>query len=232
MEIKMNIEGFIEPYFQPVFSAGTREVYAHEALCRFKGRDTLPSRLFRQWEKSGLVCAVDLAMIRCVRKSMQTSKGSRISTACINISSRTVQEDPVNFLHEARSAKDDGKKVIIEITETYPIIDHGKVINFARNCRESGIVIALDDCSLDSQFMDPLFLRMLRPEIIKVDGEFFNTCFERDVISPLSEIVASAKNYRAKTVAEQIDCEEKIKFALRAGIKYAQGNYLGIPEPI
>lgn len=230
----MNIEGFIEPYFQPVFAAWTREVYAHEALLRFKGRDTLPVNLFKQWEKSGLVCAVDLAMIRSVKNAIQSRAGQRLDGLAvgINISSRTVQEDPREFVEEAKEVMTRAKKVIIEITETYPVSDLKKIIHFARLCRESGIAVALDDCSLNSQFLDPVFLRMTRPDIIKVDGDFYHACFERDVISPLVDIARSAKIYRAKIVAERVDCEEKVSFALKAGIMYAQGNHLGGPAPL
>lgn len=230
----MNIEGFIEPFFQPVFAAWTREVYAHEALFRFKGRDTLPASLFKQWEKSGLVCAVDLAMIRSVKNAIQSPAGKRLNglTVGINISSRTIQEDPREFVEEARKVMTRAKQVIIEITETYPVSDLKKVIHFAKMCRDFGIAVALDDCSLDSQFLDPVFLRMTRPDIIKIDGDFYHTCFERGAISPLVDIVKSAKIYRAKIVAEHVDCKEKLSFALRAGIMYAQGNYLGGPAPL
>lgn len=231
---RMNIEGFIEPHFQPVFSVLTKEVYAQEALLRFKGRDTLPVSLFKQWEKSGLVCAVDLAMIRSVKKAVQSPAGKRLNelTVGINISSRTVQEDPREFVDEAKKVLMAAKQVIIEITETYPVLDLQKFIHFAKMCRDSGIAIALDDCAPNSQFLDPVFLRMTRPDIIKVDGHFYHTCFERGAISPLGDIVKSAKIYRAKIVAEHVDCKEKLSFALRAGIMYAQGNYLGGPAPL
>lgn len=223
----MNIEHYIEPHFQPVVYGDSREIYAFEALFRFKGEHRLAPHLFPLWEKSGYVKAVDLAMMRSVHKALLEQE-EKIRVA-VNVSALTVEETQDAYIAEVIKLQPAAQKVIVEITETFTIRNPKKFSEFSDRCKDAGIYLALDDCGPNHVFSCPDFVRSIKPHFLKIDGVFFNLCFTNNAKGPLQELFSVAREAGATLVAEHIDSEEKRQFASKIGISLLQGNFIGLP---
>ena len=223
----MNIEHYIDPHFQPVVYGESREIYAFEALFRFKGENGLSPHLFPLWEKSGYVKAVDIAMMRSVRRALlEQEEKIRVS---VNVSALTVEETQGAYIAEVIKLRSAAQKVIVEITETFTVRNPKKFSEFSDRCKDEGIYLALDDCGPNHLFSCPDFVKAIKPHFLKIDGPFFNLCFTKKAEGLLQELFSVARDSGATLVAEHIDSEEKRQFASRIGISLLQGNFIGRP---
>lgn len=227
-----NIDQFLAPQFQPVVVAQNQLIYSLEALFRFKDQGRLSPKTIRNWEQSGFIKTIDLAMTRCICAAIQKQKTRfRIS---INVSVRTILDAAHEYIEAAAKIIPYTPRLIIEITETYAIPDEKIIIikEFADECRRRGIRIALDDCSPDHLFWKEGFIKEINPNYLKVDGEFLDSCYRHGARGPIGELGIMAKKIGARLVGEKIDSPEKYIFARDAGIVLLQGHHFGTPEPL
>jgi len=227
-----NIDRYLVPMFQPVVVANNQLIYSLEALFRFKDQARLSPRTIRNWETSGYIKHIDLAMTRCICSALKTQETRfRIS---INVSVRTIFDAGSEYIEAAAKLLPYTPRLIIEITETFEIPDQRvmTIKAFTDECRAKGIRIALDDCSPDHIFWQDGFIREISPDYLKVDGDFLDACFRHDTKAPIAHLGKMAKEIDAKLIGEKIDSPEKFIFAKDAGIVLLQGHHFGTPEPL
>lgn len=222
-------EALIEPLFQPIFDRAG-QVFAYEALLRFKSRKTSPARLVRRFERTGRIVELDLAMVRSVGRILATN-GSRQRIA-INVSVITVERAGAAYIRALESIAPLCKSVIVELTETAPLTDYMALRSFLSACRERGFYMALDDCRPDHLYGDVVFINALKPQFIKLDGGFLHSSYEGGQITGLVGIVRAAKAVSAPVIAEFISSSELHNFAVKMGAHYLQGYELGVPAPL
>jgi EAL domain-containing protein (putative c-di-GMP-specific phosphodiesterase class I) len=226
---KVDVAKYIEPHFQPiVWSKGASARYAYEALFRYKGSDTLPGSLFRRWEKTGYVAIVDCAMVRKVHEAIQGT--NNIYRVAVNVSARTLAEAPNEYFKALLELTKDAKRVIVEVTETYPINDAKTLAAFVERCKFHQIYVAFDDCKPPHEFSDENFTRIVKPHFMKIDGEMLSRCFSTDNREPIRDVVHLARTIGATVIAEWIDSPEKRDFAALLGANMLQGDLIAKPK--
>lgn len=228
----INIDRYLAPQFQPVVIAQNQLIYSFEALFRFKSQGRLAPSTIRSWEKSGYIKNIDIAMTRCIRASLIKSE-KKIRVA-INVSARTIIDASSEYINAVEALLPHTSRVIIEITETFAIPEDKVPVfkNFADECRKRGMRIALDDCSPENIFWQAAFIREIRPDYLKVDGDLLDICFQNDAKSPILHLLRIGKEVGALLVGEKIDSPEKYIFARDSGITLLQGHHFGTPEPL
>lgn len=226
----MNLDEYIEPFFQPIIWSKGTGTYAHEALFRFKGMETLPAGLFRRWERSGYVATVDCAIVRRVRAALHASRGSY--RVAVNVSARTLALAGQEYFGELLVLAKRAKRVIVEITETYPIEDPKVLADFVRRCKAHGMYVAFDDCKPPHEFCDSAFTSLVKPNFLKIDGELLNECFTDQVLDPISHVVQLARSIGAVVIAEWIDGPAKSVLATTLGADMLQGDWIAKPSAL
>lgn len=119
----------------------------------------------------------------------------------------------------------------VELLETEGFENYDDVYEFCRKIRTYGIKIALDDFGAGySNFSHILNLPI---DYIKIDSSLISN-IDRDRQSQImvETIVGLAQKLNVKTIAEFVSSKEILKTVTKLNVDYAQGYFVGKPEPI
>lgn len=222
----------IRPHFQPIVTSRGRNIYAVEALLRLPEMPQSCDTLFRRWESTGEVVAIDLMMVRKVVSALTNSMTVRPACVGVNVSALTVAAAPDSYLREIAELAKVAKRVIVEITETYPVPDIAALMYFARKCKYLNIQLAFDDCTPQHEFCSQSLVERIRPSILKIDGPLLIDCYNRQSSKPIVAIIHLAKTVGAVVVAEHIETKAMMAWAARLGANLMQGYYFGQALPL
>lgn len=119
----------------------------------------------------------------------------------------------------------------IELLETEEFKDYDAVFEFCTNVRSYGIKIALDD--FGAGYSNFSHILKLPVDFIKIDASLISN-IDRDPHSVImvETIVGLAKKLHVETIAEFVSSKEILEVVRKLGVDYAQGYYIGKPEPI
>ena len=133
----------------------------------------------------------------------------------------------------ARAGRDRSiiERLMVEITETVSINDLEETASFVASLRDLGCSVAIDD--FGAGYSSYKNLRVLDVDVVKIDGDFIKdilNCKEDQIF--VSSLIALAKSFNMKTVAEWIDNEETACYLRDLGIDYLQGYAMGKPKVV
>jgi|GEM_PF-1425703 len=233
--------GDFDMYYQPIVSVKKRQRPLFEALLRIydeEGNAGSPAIYIDAAEHFGLIQKLDLSVIeRCLKTQAQLQKEGVAMDVSINLSSRTLGDPEVmvtlrNLLAQYEDL--DTARVMFEVTETVALHDPsamrdlGEIHAFITELRGMGFRFALDD--FGSGFTSFSYLRVLKVDVVKIDGEFI-----RDLDSSVQDrlfvksIAGLAQGLNIQTVAEFIENDGVLERVVSMGLDYAQGYHLGRP---
>lgn len=229
---RLKVAEHLCPAFQPLFDRHLR-VMTYEALMRVIDADgqilSLPHYV-EQMEAHGLISLADVTMVNQVR---DVTRRVRLHSVAVNASLKTLEhrfEAYVAALSQLRSAD---TEVIVEITETTPIFDTGRLHAYVDRLRAEGFVVALDDAKLDHAFGHPELLHAVNPDIVKIDGPYFHDALgNRATRRHLEALVDAAHTAGATVVFEWVDSPERFERALAMGADWVQGFLFGRPKSL
>jgi diguanylate cyclase (GGDEF)-like protein/PAS domain S-box-containing protein len=216
-------------YSQPIVEVETGEVAREELLVRMLDPhgDTIPPASFLPAaERFGLIHEIDLMVLA---KAIELVKGG-ISVA-VNVSVRTLTDPRYLVALEKTLAEGaDPGCFDFEITETAAVANMSDAQEFARRIRELGCSLSLDD--FGTGFSSFTYLKHIPAQYLKIDIEFIRELEKNPADQQLVQaIVSIARGLGQKTVAEGVEDEETLATVRKLGVDYAQGFYLGRPEP-
>ena len=221
----------IQPYFQPIKDIKTGEIRKYEVLARgfYEGKIYPPFYFIAPAEKLGLSTAVTRLM---VNKSFAFFK-DRSEEFSINLTQRDlIDEYLIKFLHEKlKQYKIEASRVTFEILENVTVAKSShKITQKLNELRELGFKIAVDDFGVENSNFSRLL--EINLDFIKIDGIFIKNLknSERN-IKIIKAIVSLAQALDIKTVAEYVEDAEIYEIVKECGIDYAQGYFIGKPEP-
>jgi EAL domain-containing protein (putative c-di-GMP-specific phosphodiesterase class I) len=222
------MNSMLVPFLQPIQDLENNQISHYEALARMRMNvdDNGHWPLLKLAERYKFIGHLDMAMLGKVLDLLGRNEDIVIA---VNISVVTIE----TMLHEYLMLLDVASHVldrlIVEITETSPIMDVSRVSYFVRELRSKGCRVALDDFGNRSGWITHALVETLQPEFLKLD---------RDVLTGalnggkkfLNQAVSLAENVGSRVIAEYVDSTEKVRVVRSAGIKYAQGMIFGMPQ--
>ena len=150
----------------------------------------------------------------------------------INISVDDItSKSTLEFLYKKLDSFEYSNLITIELLETEDFKDYEDVLEFCKNIRSYGAKIALDDFGSGySNFSHALNLPI---DYIKIDASIISN-IDRDKNSQVmvETIVDLARKMKVETIAEFVSSVEILETVTSLGVDYAQGFYIGKPEPI
>lgn len=221
----------VVPYYQPILNCDTGKIEKYECLIRIendKGCVT-PVEFLQIAKKSKLY---EPLMVSMLEKSFATFSQTEYLDYdfSVNLSYEDIigQEIPItlNRLITPHNAK----RINFEILETEGIENYALVSRFIQQLKVKGSSIAIDDYG--SGYSNLEHLIKLNVDIIKLDGTLIQNLPQPHAMAIVNSVVIFAKQLNIKTIAEFVSNETLYDLVKSLGVDYAQGYYIGRPNPI
>lgn len=151
----------------------------------------------------------------------------------VNLSGQSLGEKAfLEFLvDKLAKANFDPHYLCFEITETAAVTNLTRALEVMKRLRNIGYRFILDDFGTGlSSFV---YLKTLPVDFLKIDGEFVRQVAHRGVEEEMiSAIHRLGHAMNLKTIAESVETADVLKKLEELGIDYAQGFFVGVPEPM
>lgn len=219
-------------HFQPIVDVTGLSITGHEALTRGPANSPLhsPLVLFDLAAQFGRLVPLERMLVRLIaRRFVELNLPGRLF---INVTADTLSLVSENWPSLERELAELGlqaNRVVIELTETRPILNLKGLQSSLDLLKRLGFLIALDD--LGEGFAGLRRWSELRPDYVKVDRHFIDGVavdpLKLQFVRSISEIAASSG---ATVIAEGLEDEGDLRVLSRIGVKYFQGYLLGRPQ--
>jgi EAL domain-containing protein (putative c-di-GMP-specific phosphodiesterase class I) len=209
--------------FQPVVDLHNKVIFGYEALVR--------SQL------EGLTSPLDLIGAACGDGSM-----GRVGRRLRRLSVEGCPRYPLFLnLHPAEFAQpwlvrpddaigDHDLDVFLEITESVPLSHYEHCHSVLQEIRDRGAKVAIDD--LGAGYSNLKYIADLNPEVVKLDRELVKDIRRDTRLHRLvTSIVEMCTVLGAVVVIEGIETRDELMAVIDTGARFAQGFYLGRPNP-
>jgi diguanylate cyclase (GGDEF)-like protein len=224
----------VVPFYQEIIDLKDMSLFGFEVLMRikFNGRFLSAGEFVDVAERIGAMQKLDFLLIKRVFENYKLFENKFPLFIFINLVPENATEE---FAEKVRALADKYSvpttNVIFEITERKAIEDIMRVVSFVRELKSEGFRFAIDD--FGSGYSSFYYLKYLPVDFLKIEGEFIKTLPNSPTDRVFIEgIVSVAKKMGIKTIAEYVENEKVLEVVKDLGIDYAQGYYLGKPEPL
>ena len=212
-----------EVVFQPVHDVHTAMVVGLEALARFPCEPFRPDAFLAQAASLGLGTELETAILERVL-SLLAQLPDNVFIA-VNISPAAVQHAPWAELLD----RVDPARIVLEITEHAAVENYGALDDALDECRARGVRVAVDD--VGAGFSSFSHLLELNPEFVKIDKSIIRNIDSDAARRRLAQAICEfAAQTGATAIAEGVETQAELDAVGAAGIRCAQGYYLGRPK--
>ncbi|MGG2399503.1 EAL domain-containing protein [Pseudomonas sp. SH1-B] len=232
--------GHFELFFQPVRALQQASSGLHyEVLLRYRdpqsGDWISPAQFLDAAARYDFLGAIDRWVIQHLCAWLAANPGhlAQLSQVNVNLSASSLLDSSFHRLlqEELQQHGLPPGKLCIEVTEMVALGELGVSAQWIEELRSQGLRIALDD--FGSGFASYAYLRHLPLDILKIDGSFISG-IEHDPIN--QAMVGSMRQIAGQlgllTVAEFVETQASLDCLRRLGIDYAQGYFVGRPQPL
>ena len=229
-----------ELFFQPILPLQQQEPGWHyEILLRYRDPQTLewitPGQFLVAAERYGFLPALDRWTLGTLCNWLASNPGhcSRLKQVNINVAAPSLLDQSYHDLLDEmiETHQLPAERICIEVTEMVALGELGASSQWISRLRQRGLKIALDD--FGSGFASYAYLRKLPLDLLKIDGSFISN-IENDTINQtmVRSMVQISRKLGLQTVAEFVENQASLDCLLKLGIDYAQGYYIGHPQPL
>lgn len=219
-------------HFQPQVSLSKNKIVGFEALARWfpKGGKAIPPFMFIELaEQFNLIDDIGKQILSLACREVQRL-GDEEVVFSVNLSPKQIAlPNCVESIQEITQAYNIPKgSLSFEITETAILHNIDHAIGTLKKIKAMGFTLALDD--FGTGYSSLSYLHRLPVDIIKIDRCFVNTMLASDKTFSLVEaIIAIAKSFDLKVVAEGAETLEQVLALESLGCDKIQGYYFGKP---
>ncbi|GFM17970.1 PAS/PAC and GAF sensor-containing diguanylate cyclase/phosphodiesterase [Mycobacterium sp. PO1] len=212
-----------EVVFQPVHDVHTATVVGLEALARFPCEPFRPDAFLAQAASLGLGTELETAILTRVL-SLLPQLPDDVFIA-VNISPAAVQHAPWTDLLDCV----DPTRIVLEITEHAAVENYGALDDALDVCRARGVRVAVDD--VGAGFSSFSHVLELNPDFVKIDKSIIRNIDSDAARRRLAQAICEfAAQTGATDIAEGVETQAELDAVGAAGIRCAQGYYLGRPK--
>lgn len=221
-------------YRQPIQNLRTGRVAFYELLLRMPGPDGRvvgPDAFLDVAARTPLMAEIDLWVVRRALAMLDAPAGPDVALT-VNLSGRSLSDEGFMDALEAELQRRPraSRLLVLEITEQSAIGNLPRVQQHIQRLQGLGCRFALDDFGVGFACFD--LLRRLPVDLVKIDGSFIRnlsrSAADRRLLKGVVEIAGALGK---ATVAEFVEDEETLEFLRGLGVDYAQGFFIGRPEP-
>ncbi|WP_127586252.1 EAL domain-containing protein [Paenibacillus koleovorans] len=218
----------IVPYFQPIVSLQTLQIYGYEALGR-RLRDGRPESLGPFFEDSTVSLEEHLGVDRILReRAIETfSLHKETASLFINLKPSWIYSQyngngSLYTLELLQQHHLPPERIVIEITEEEFSGDLGRLAEIVNIYRDAGCTIAVDD--IGSGFSNLDRVALIQPRIMKMDLTMLKKAAIHDGYKALMRSFSTiSTQIGASLLVEGIETKADLQYSLEVGARYAQG---------
>jgi diguanylate cyclase (GGDEF)-like protein/PAS domain S-box-containing protein len=231
--------GELRLYLQPVAGVPDGRMNGAEALVRWQDPQRglqQPGSFIPLAEETGIVIEIDRWILReacrVVRQWQDLSPQTAPAFVSVNLSAAHL-ELPDLTEQVSIALADTGLSphcLVLELTETVMMRDVAVTSAKLEELRRIGVKIAIDDFGTGYSSLG--YLRDIPVDVLKIDRSFINGLVGNGRQQELvSAVVQLGHTLGLRVVAEGVEDADQLTLLTVMGCKYAQGYYLGRPEP-
>lgn len=226
----------LETWFQPIFWAGTLEVWGFECLMRGRGDD---GALVGAGELLGWARQEHLSFTldRLSREThLQNAGKAGLPAGChllVNFLPTAIYTPEFCLATTVRAARESGldpDRIVFEVVETEEVADRAHLQRILSFYRREGFKVALDD--VGTGWSGLTLLADLDPDLVKIDRELVaksvTSPFHREICAALVKLGQDAGEL---VLAEGVETEEEWRTMEALGVNLLQGYLFGAPSP-
>lgn len=224
-------EAAVTPVFQPIVDLRRGELLGYEGLIRGPQHSPLasPAKLFQVAAQFGLLLELEalcrrVILSRFVAQSLPGRLFLNTTPDCllsIRFSCDALRE-------ELDQAGLPPERLVIELTESRPIDDVGRLLKNLAPCRAAGMGVALDD--LGAGFAGLRVWYELQPDFVKVDMHFVQEIDRAPLKRYFTQAVQQLTvNSGAQLIAEGIESHAELRVLQEMGVAFGQGYFIAKP---
>lgn len=228
--------GEFEVWYQPKYSAASREVIGAEALVRWRradGRMLPPGIFIPLFEKNGCISVLDEYVFRkvCERQRECLEMGKNPVPVSVNISRVSLYFDRIVERYETirKEVGLDVKYVQLEITES-ATVDNVDIGSLIEQFHELGFQMLLDD--FGSGYSALASLNTMRFDTLKLDKSLIDYIGDSRGEKLLKCITRLGRSLGFHITAEGVEREEQVEFLKDVKCDDIQGYYFSKPLPL
>ncbi|WP_081686866.1 EAL domain-containing protein [Chitinilyticum litopenaei] len=198
------------------------------------GRIIPPGAFIPAAERYDMMAQVDSWVVEhsIAYLAQRQQDGLTLPHLSINLSGKSLNRQTLSFiLQQLDKTRVPPALVCFEITETSAISNMKESTLFIETLRARGCRFALDD--FGSGFSSFNYLKNLAVDYLKIDGslvrDMANDRVSRQMVIAVNDI---GHSLGMRTIAEFVEDEEICSHLSAIGVDFAQGYYIGKPEPL
>ena len=219
--------------YQPVVALGDGTPVAVEALSRWtaaNGIDISAETFVADTEAAGLgadfdALVLDLACSEVRGRGLDLDIHVNIGGA--RLGNPGFEQTVRNVLERYRIPRE---RLVLEITETMPIVDLDRAARQIGRFGEMGVKVALDD--FGSGFSSLTYLHALPVGIVKLDRSLASGSNPARDQTLYRSVIKLCDDLGLDVIAEGVETAEQAEMVARAGGRLAQGHLFGMPVPV
>jgi len=222
-------------HYQPKVSLFNDDVIGLEALVRWQHPEKgllYPSDFLSSIENTQLSVKLTEWVVKHTMQQIETwqKQGLKLAVS-INVGAFELQKP--DFIEWMGALLDEfpsieRSQIELELLETSALEDLRSVQELIQNCKNRGIIFALD--GFGTGFASLSYLKRLQIETIKIDQSFIHNMFEdSDDITLLEGLIGLTKSLDRRVIAEGIETEEQGKMLINLGCHFGQGYFIAKP---
>ena len=219
-------------HFQPIVDVQRIGILGFEALSRGPADSPLqsPLLLFALAADSGRLIELERVLVRLILARFQALELPGQLFLNLSADSLSVAAQQRGAIEQAiQQLGLPASRVVLELTETRPVLDPTALRHSIAAMRELGFRIALDD--LGEGFASLKRWTELRPDFVKIDRHFIDGVasdpLKLQFVRSITEIASSSGS---TVIAEGLEEEGDLRVLARLGIAVCQGYLLGRPS--
>lgn len=224
-------------YYQPIVSLKGDDEQYYEVLVRMMfddGEVLLPSAFLSAARRLGMIMDIDCWVVRNTLKKISELKelGQKARFA-INLSGKSFED--AEFIMRLKKYFNeyqvDPALIVFEITEQTAIANIDLVKRFINELVMMGCHFTLDN--FGTSFSSFGGIQKMPVEYLKINGDFIANMADDEVNQAMvKSIIQIARIMDKKVIAEHVQNARTLELLKQFGADYAQGFYLGQPEPL
>ena len=221
-------------HYQPQIDLTHNSIVGVEALIRWKHPFLgmiPPLNFISIAESSGIIVQIGEWVLQeaCKQAAIWNKQGKNIVVA-VNISA--VQFKRGNLVEVVKNAlKISGlnpQYLELELTESILISDTETVLNTVKSIKEMGVLLSIDD--FGTGYSSLAYLKRFAVDKLKIDQSFVRDIVQdKDDATIVKTIIAMAKNFNLKVIAEGVENEAVLATLQEFGCDEVQGYYFAKP---
>jgi EAL domain-containing protein (putative c-di-GMP-specific phosphodiesterase class I) len=219
--------------YQPVVRLPDSTPVAIEALARWtapNGADIQPDAFVAAAEAAGLGAALDAMVLDLACTELESAGGDLV----LHVNIGAARLGSPEFERQVRGTLDrcglTPSQLVLEITETVPVVDLADAAAQIARLNEMGITVALDD--FGAGYSSLTYLHALPVQIIKLDRGLAVGPEPARIETLYRSVIRLCDSLGIEVIAEGIESTAQADTVFAAGCRLAQGHLFGRAVPI